>query len=80
MKAIQEQMSVSEERVKLAQNRLDIGVGTKPDVLQSKVDLNAQKANILTQETLIAQLKEQLNQLMNVAQQYALRCTGQYSY
>ena len=68
LKAIQEQMSVSEERVKLAQNRLDIGVGAKPDVLQSKVDLNAQKANILTQETLIAQLKEQLNQLMNVAQ------------
>ena len=68
LKAIQEQMQVSEERVKLAQNRLDIGVGAKPDVLQSKVDMNAQKANILTQETLIAQLKEQLNQLMNVAQ------------
>jgi len=67
LKAIQEQMSVSEERVKLAQNRLDIGVGAKPDVLQSKVDLNAQRANILTQETLIAQLKEQLNQSMNVA-------------
>lgn len=67
LKAIQEQMAVSEERVKLAQNRLDIGVGAKPDVLQSKVDLNAQKANILTQETLIAQLKEQLNQLMNVS-------------
>lgn len=67
LKAIREQMSVSEERVKLAQNRLDIGVGAKPDVLQSKVDLNAQRANILTQETLIAQLKEQLNQAMNVA-------------
>ena len=67
LKAIREQMSVSEEWVKLAQNRLDIGVGAKPDVLQSKVDLNAQKANILTQETLIAQLKEQLNQAMNVA-------------
>jgi outer membrane protein len=67
LKAIQEIMSVGEERVKLAQNRLDIGVGIKPDVLQSKVDLNAEKANILAQETLIAQLKEQLNQAMNVA-------------
>ncbi|MCW3117827.1 MAG: TolC family protein [Chitinophagaceae bacterium] len=67
LKAIQEVMSVSEERVRLAQNRLDIGVGIKPDVLQSKVDLNAQRANILTQETLIGQLKEQLNQAMNVA-------------
>jgi len=67
LKAIREVMLVNEERVKLAQNRLDIGVGIKPDLLQSKVDLNAQKANILTQETLIAVLKEQLNQSMNVA-------------
>jgi outer membrane protein TolC len=64
--AITDLMGVSEERVRLAQNRLDIGVGAKPDVLQSRVDLNAQRANILTQETLIAQLKEQLNQLMSV--------------
>jgi outer membrane protein TolC len=69
LRAIQEQMGVSEERVKLAQNRLDIGVGTKPDVLQSRVDLNAQRAAILQQETLIAQLKEQLNRLMNIAPQ-----------
>lgn len=63
LKAIQEQMSLNEERVKLAQYKLDIGVGAKPDVLQSKVDLNAQRSAILTQETLITQLKQQLNQL-----------------
>lgn len=65
LKAIEEQMALSQERVKLAQYKLDIGVGTKPDVLQAKVDLNAQKAAQLGQQTLIAQLKEQLNQLMN---------------
>jgi outer membrane protein TolC len=64
LKAIEEQMALSQERVKLAQYKLDIGVGTKPEVLQSKVDLNAQKAAQLGQQTLIAQLKEQLNQLM----------------
>lgn len=67
LKAIEEQMSVNQERVKIAQYKLDIGVGAKPDVLQSKVDLNAQKATQLTQQTLIAQLREQLNQSMNVA-------------
>ncbi len=67
LKAIEEQMSVNQERVKIAQYKLDIGVGAKPDVLQSKVDLNAQKAAQLTQQTLIAQLREQLNQSMNVA-------------
>jgi outer membrane protein len=64
LKAIEEQMNLSQERVKLAQYKLDIGVGTKPDVLQSKVDLNAQKAAQLNQQNLIAQLKDQLDQLM----------------
>jgi len=67
LKAIEEQMSLNNERVKLAQYKLDIGVGAKPDLLQSKVDLNAQKASQLNQQTLIAQLKEELNQSMNVA-------------
>ena len=64
LKAIEEQMALSQERVKLAQYKLDIGVGAKPEVLQGKVDLNAQKAAQLHQQTLIAQLKEQLNQLI----------------
>jgi outer membrane protein len=68
LKAIEEQMSISQERVKLAQYKLDIGLGAKPEVLQGKVDLNAQKAAQLKQQTLIAQLKEQLNQAMNVQQ------------
>lgn len=66
LKAIEEQMSISEERVKLAQYKLDIGTGAKPDVLQSKVDLNAQKALQLEQKKQIEQLREELNQLMNV--------------
>lgn len=68
LKAIEEQISLSQERVKLAQYKLDIGVGAKPDVLQSKVDNNSQKALQLEQQTLISQLKEQLNQAMNVTE------------
>jgi outer membrane protein TolC len=68
LKAIEEQISISGERVKLAQYKLDIGLGAKPDVLQGKVDLNAQKAAKLNQHTLIAQLKDQLTQVMNVKQ------------
>jgi len=68
LKAIEEQISLSQERVKLAQYKLDIGVGAKPDVLQSKVDNNSQKALQLEQQTLIGQLKEQLNQAMNVTE------------
>jgi outer membrane protein TolC len=67
LKAVEEQISLNEERVKLAQYKLDIGTGIKPDLLQSKVDLNAQKALKIQQLTLIEQLKEQLNQAINIA-------------
>lgn len=66
LKAIEEQMAISQVRVDLAQRKLEIGSGAKPDVLQSKVDLNAQKASQLEQQTDIEQLKELLNQAMNV--------------
>ncbi len=69
LKAIEEQMSINDERVKLADKKLSVGLGAKPELLQSKLDLNAQKAARLKQQTLIAQLKEQLNQLMNVVLQ-----------
>ena len=67
LKAIEEQMGINEERVKLAEKKISVGLGAKPELLQGKVDLNAQKAARLKQQTLIEQLKEQQNQLMNVA-------------
>jgi outer membrane protein len=63
LKAIQEQMGVSEERVKLAERKLQVGTGIKPELLQARVDLNAQRAQVVQQETIIAQLKENLNAL-----------------
>jgi outer membrane protein TolC len=63
LKAIDEQMSINEERVKLADRKLSVGLGTKPELLQAKVDLNAQKATRLQQQSIMAQSKVQLNQL-----------------
>jgi outer membrane protein len=67
LKAIQEQMAVSEERVKLASKKLEVGIGSKPELLQAKVDLNAQRTQVLQQGTLIVQLKNQLNLLAGMA-------------
>jgi outer membrane protein TolC len=64
LKAIEEQMSLNEERVSQAQKKLSVGLGAKPELLQAKVDLNAQIAARLKQQTLMDVLKEQLNQLM----------------
>lgn len=67
LKAIEEQIQINSERVKLANYKLSIGVGTKSDLLQSKVDLNAQKAAQLEQVLTIQSLKEELNKLMGVS-------------
>ena len=67
--AIEEQMSLNDERVTQAQKKLSVGLGAKPELLQAKVDLNAQLAARLKQQTLIDQLKEQLNLLMVMARE-----------
>jgi len=67
LKAIEEQMGINEERVKIADKKLSVGLGAKPELLQAKVDLNAQKAARLQQQTIIEQLRGNLNQLMNIA-------------
>jgi len=64
LKAIQELMAVSEERVKLAEKKLQVGTGAKPELLQAKVDYNTQRTQVFQQEAAIRQLKEQLNGLV----------------
>lgn len=64
LKAVEEQMSLNEERMKLADKKLSVGLGSKPELLQAKVDYNAQKAAQINQLTLIAQLRDQLSQLI----------------
>lgn len=65
VKATDVQIRLNEDRAKLSQYKLDIGSGAKPDVLQSKVDLNEQRSLKIQQQTLITQLKQQLVQVMN---------------
>jgi outer membrane protein TolC len=64
LRAIRELMAVNEERVKLAERKLEVGTGGKPELLQAKVDYNAQRTLALQQEALIQQQKAQLNALI----------------
>jgi outer membrane protein len=68
LKNVEEQMLLSGDRLRLAQYRLDIGVGIKPDVLQAQIDYNTQRAAQINQLSLIDQRKQDLNRLMNVPQ------------
>jgi outer membrane protein TolC len=67
LKAIEELMKLSSDRLKLAQYKFDVGTGTKSDVLQAQIDYNAEKSAQLTQRTSIVKLKEQLNNLLGVS-------------
>jgi len=66
--AIEKTMAIYEERVQLADKKLSVGLGSKPELLQAKVDYNAQRAAQITQQSLIAQLRDQLNQLIGFKQ------------
>ena len=63
--AIEEQMDINQTRVDLSKRKLEVGLGTKPEYLQSQIDLNAQKSARLQQETYIRELKLRLNELIN---------------
>lgn len=63
LKSVEEQLAVSDERVKLATRKLDVGIGARPELLQAKVDYNTFKTLAIQQEATIRQLKEQLNNL-----------------
>ncbi|HEX5111221.1 MAG TPA: TolC family protein [Saprospiraceae bacterium] len=67
LKAIREQMEISQIRVDLSQRKLDLGLGAKPELLQSQLDLNAFKAAEIREETDILKLKQTLNQLIRPA-------------
>ncbi len=64
LKSISDQMAISQERVKIASLQFSVGSGSKLALLQAQVDLNAQKAAYLQQQTTIDESKAVLNQLI----------------
>ena len=63
-KGIQEQMDLFEERLRIAQTRLEVGKGNQLDVLQAQSDLNVQKTQLTRQRQAIGLAKMTLNQAM----------------
>ncbi len=65
LKAIDEAIRISNERVKLADMKFQVGSSSKVDLLQAKVDLNEQKSNLLSQRKTVEQRKADLNTLLS---------------
>jgi outer membrane protein len=66
LKAFEDQISIIQERIKIAQNKREAGLGAKPELLQAQVDSNEQQAGINNQKILIQQAKLNLQQLMGL--------------
>ncbi len=60
-----ESFNISRERLTIAQNNFQIGAGSKLDVLKARVDLNADSAALLQQQTALENGKIELNQLLS---------------
>lgn len=64
LKALQETFVFYEDRLKISENKYKIGSASKLDFLQSKVDLNAQRAAILQQQENLTNARTELNRLL----------------
>lgn len=62
--SLEEQLTLFDERLRLASTRLEVGKGNQLDVLQAQSDLSVQKTQLLRQKQAIDMAKLQLNQLM----------------
>jgi outer membrane protein TolC len=61
---IEKAITLSEERVKIAEKQFEVGSASKVDYLQARLDLNQQKSSLLAEEDLIIQKKIALNLLL----------------
>jgi outer membrane protein len=65
LNALNEAISIYQERLTIAETKSNIGSGTEADVLQAKLDLNEQKSAQLRQKVAIANSKSNLNLLLS---------------
>lgn len=65
IKASKEAIRIYDERKKIAQLKFDVGSIAKTELLQAKVDLNAQMSLLLQQNTALDSSKASLNQLLS---------------
>lgn len=61
---IQTNLNIYNEKIKIAELKLNLGSGSNLELLQAKVDLNAQKAALLKQAVNISNSRAELNKLL----------------
>lgn len=74
---IERSINISEERVRIAQDKKQLGSGSKFDLLQAQVDLNEDRSSLLNEELTLKQDKILLNRLLgrNVEYDFSINDT-----
>ncbi|KAF0158793.1 MAG: outer membrane efflux protein [Ignavibacteria bacterium] len=62
-----ESVAISEQRLKITEEKFSVGSASKLEVLSAKVDLNTDRSNLLNQEVVLSGLKVTLNNLLGRA-------------
>ena len=64
IKVASQLISIYEERATISETKYTIGSGSKLEVMQAKVDMNAEKSQLLKLQTALFRAKSTLNQLL----------------
>lgn len=64
LNALQQSVTISTERLKLANDKLAVGKVSKTEILKAQVDLNTDKSALIKQQNLLQNAKANLNQLL----------------
>ncbi len=65
IRGINENIGYSQERLKIAEKKYEVGSGSRLEVLQAKTDLNAQLSTLYRQQTLFENARIFLNQVLS---------------
>ncbi|MDJ1500591.1 TolC family protein [Xanthocytophaga agilis] len=61
---LEDALKISQERLRLAKNRYEVGSGSRQEYLSAQVDYNTDQSALITQEQLVTNAKITLNQLL----------------
>lgn len=64
IKAIQDAIAISEQRVELARAQYEVGMSAKVEILRAQVDYNTDRSDLLRQQEALQNAKITLNQLL----------------
>ena len=66
-RVLENTLEVSEERIRIAETKLDLGSGSEYDLLQARADYNADRASLIRSGTGLKQAKILVNQILGDA-------------